>query len=538
MKLKSVHLEKFKRFTDLTIDNIPETIKLVVLVGPNGCGKSSLFDAFKAWHTYKGFGFANDKDYYRKDAFDDRNGFELVNIEFHGNLEEFKQPEYRNLFYFRTAYRNTPMIQIGSLQKLESPLDSFDRRLMIQNDSTVDDNYQRLMSATINELYDTRNDEKTVGVLRDELINKIRLPMSRLFPDLSFSKLGVVTDKAEFYFDKGTTKDFGYEKLSGGEKAAFDLILDFIVKNEYYKDTVFCIDEPETHIHTHLQAKLLSELFNLINENSQLWVATHSFGMLKEAKRLSEIHPGEIAFIDFEGFDFDESVTITPSKCNSILWKKILEITLDDYSSFLVPDTIVFCEGTSKGRKRKDFDARCYSNIFGEHFPNVVFLSAGNCELVAKEEQMKALIKSLSPESRVIKLVDKDDRSPEEIADLKDEGVTVLSRRTIESYLLDDEVLEKWCNLVGQSSKSKELIDIKRQSVQDSINRGNQPDDLKSAANEIVTKGKKLLGETGIGNNGETIMRDTISKLITPEMSVYKQLEKDIFLKIRQNEMI
>lgn len=39
MKIKHIHLDRFKRFTDLTVKEIPETAKLVVLVGPNGCGK-------------------------------------------------------------------------------------------------------------------------------------------------------------------------------------------------------------------------------------------------------------------------------------------------------------------------------------------------------------------------------------------------------------------------------------------------------------------------------------------------------------------
>ena len=45
MKIASIHLQNFKRFTDLKIQNIPPTAKLVVLLGPNGCGKSSVFDA-------------------------------------------------------------------------------------------------------------------------------------------------------------------------------------------------------------------------------------------------------------------------------------------------------------------------------------------------------------------------------------------------------------------------------------------------------------------------------------------------------------
>ena len=46
MKIKSMHLKNFKRFSDLTIDCIPESAKLVLLVGANGSGKSSIFDAF------------------------------------------------------------------------------------------------------------------------------------------------------------------------------------------------------------------------------------------------------------------------------------------------------------------------------------------------------------------------------------------------------------------------------------------------------------------------------------------------------------
>lgn len=529
MKIKRIHVEKFKRFTDLTITGIPETAKLVVLVGPNGCGKSSLFDAFKVWHRNKGYNYGTNNDYCKKDLSEQRQSYQLVNIDFHNSIDTYSREKFRETFYFRTAYRNSPEIKLTSLSKVSSPLEDSDSKMMIQNDETVNDNYQRLMSKTISGLYDVSNNKKTVEALRDELISKIREPLNRLFPDLLLTEIGLVTDKAEFYFSKGCIEKYGYEKLSGGEKAAFDLLLDLVVKNEYYNNTIFCIDEPETHIHTVLQAKLLKELFALIQNESQLWIATHSFGMLKEAKKLKEEHPDEVVFLNFDGYDFDDTVTIEPSQCDAVLWNKMLEITLGDYSSYIVPESIIFCEGTSQGRKRKDFDKRCYENIFGTKYAGSMFYSLGGCADVIEKKTIIDFVQNISPASNIIKIIDRDDRSPDEIAELVAEGVKVLARRHLECYLLDDEVLEKWCHSAGKSDKVSDMLQIKNQKMTDSIARGNPIDDVKSAANDICTEGKKLLGITACGNNGEAIMRDTLAKLITPDMTIYQTLESEIF---------
>ena len=41
MKFKRATIKDFKRFTHLTIQGISETARLIMLAGPNGCGKSS-----------------------------------------------------------------------------------------------------------------------------------------------------------------------------------------------------------------------------------------------------------------------------------------------------------------------------------------------------------------------------------------------------------------------------------------------------------------------------------------------------------------
>ncbi len=46
MKIKKIFVKGFKRFENLAIDGISQSVKLVILVGSNGSGKTSLFEAF------------------------------------------------------------------------------------------------------------------------------------------------------------------------------------------------------------------------------------------------------------------------------------------------------------------------------------------------------------------------------------------------------------------------------------------------------------------------------------------------------------
>ena len=66
MRLKSATIKDFKRFTDLSITDMPETARLIMLAGPNGSGKSSFFDALSRWHTYSTRGSGWKDDYHMK----------------------------------------------------------------------------------------------------------------------------------------------------------------------------------------------------------------------------------------------------------------------------------------------------------------------------------------------------------------------------------------------------------------------------------------------------------------------------------------
>ena len=532
MKIKAFCLKDFKRFSDLVVQNIPATIKLVVLIGPNGCGKSSIFDAFYYWQCYKAHSMYRDVDYAikKEDKKIDVSHFQpdvSINIYFHPNNDTNL---YEKAFYFRTAYRNDAEFSVHGINKVDSPYSPNKDKRMLKNDATVSENYNRIISATFGHIFDGTKDMLTVSELREELIGKLNESLTNVF-DGSFklSNMGDPTKNGCFFFEKGISKDFDYKNLSGGEKAVFDLVLDMICKKEYYDNSIYCIDEPENHIHTELQSKLLKELYRLTDDNSQLWVATHSLGMMKEAVDIEKHNPGSVAFINFDNYNFDERVVLEPSKPNKELLKKMMEIALDDIYGFVCPETIVFCEGSGSGIRRKDFDSRCYTNIFSSEFSNYFFYSSNSCNDIENSDSVFDFAKAILKNCRIIKLIDKDDRNTEEISDLREKGIKVLNRRNLESYLLDDEIIQKLCIKNGRELDVSKVISLKQQALNESIERKNAPDDLKKASGRFYELLKKEFGLTGIGNNVDSFMRDTLSKLITPDTNVYKELKSCIF---------
>jgi len=78
---------------------------------------------------------------------------------------------------------------------------------------------------------------------------------------------------------------FEFNVLSAGEKEAVDILLDLYLRKDDYDDTIFLIDEPELHINTAIQRKLLLEINRLVGADCQIWIATHSIGFLRAARR-------------------------------------------------------------------------------------------------------------------------------------------------------------------------------------------------------------------------------------------------------------
>jgi AAA15 family ATPase/GTPase len=533
MRIKTIELKKFKRFTNLKIEDIPQSAKLIVLVGPNGSGKTSLFEAFNHWYKLIGYSNPGNQEYIEKKqegSYSTGNWYQdKVKIQFH-DLPSQEKSRVRGKFYFRTAYRNEPEFIVQQLNKQNDPIQSFKLENLMLNDQTVSENYQRLVAQTLAGVYKAENDAKSVHELREEIIGKIKNTLACIFDDLNLSSIGDPLTNGSFYFIKGESRDFNYKNLSAGEKSVFDLILDLIIKSSYYNEAIYCIDEPEAHMHTRLQSKLLRELFTLTPSNSQLWISTHSIGMLKEAENIEKTNPGTVVFLDFDNRDFDSDEIITPSKISKAIWDKFYDLSFGDFSKLMAPRNIVFCEGTPKGRKYKNFDAQIYTVIFEQKYHDTKFISLGSCsELENLESITVGIVGSILNASQIIKIVDRDDRSGAEIDELKRKGIKTTTRRHIESYLLDDSVIHRLCEKVQQLDKYEDCIAAKERLLKESMLRGNPSDDIKSASGDIFNELKRILKLTQCGNNTCSFLRDSLAPLITEDMPIYQEIEREIF---------
>lgn len=534
MKIKSLKLKSFKRFVDLTIDEIPQSAKLVILTGPNGCGKSSLFEAFNFWSKHK-TGHGNyDVSYHSRNEVNDHGS--MVNdleIKFHDFEPASKTENNRRCFYIRSAYRHEADFTSGGISNVEDILNS-PKKLnnLISQEARVSENYNRIVGEAVEELFNGADPDKTKIQIRDKLIGEVRSTMLNLFDGLNLSGTGNPTSGGTFRFEKGSVLNFHFKNLSGGEKAAFDLILDFIVKKEAFSETVFCIDEPELHMHTKLQARLLEEIYNLTPENCQLWISTHSIGMARKAAEINIENPGRVAFIDFHDQDFDQAANLNPVTPNRKFWKSMFSTALDDLAELVVPINVIFCEGKKlgDGGRKPSFDTSVYSIIFQDTHADTDFIPLGGTSDIQRDAAVIGpLLRKLAPGIKTWAVYDRDDRHETEIAELRERHIRVLNKRDLESYLWDDEILDKLATVNNQPQKAEILKAKKSELLEQYKVAGKPTDDIKAISGQLYNFCKVELGLNQCGNNFESFARCSLAQLVTPDTDVYKDLNQIIF---------
>ena len=126
MKIKKIQLKNgYKRFHDLTIDLGDDPKRIVALVGPNGCGKSSVLDGLLyITNSHGRIGNQNQKDHHYHSMNQAPNyNWQNISIQFTTgdfptirNQKEQAAGKGQTVFSFRSPYRYNSHLKVTQSQ--------------------------------------------------------------------------------------------------------------------------------------------------------------------------------------------------------------------------------------------------------------------------------------------------------------------------------------------------------------------------------------------------------------------------------------
>lgn len=491
MRIKKLELKNgYKRFHHLTIDLGDSPKRFVALVGPNGCGKSSVFDGMLFIHNAHG-GLGKYMPHLADGKYHSQSGspsYDWSNVTLEMDTGQYQDIRSRRnakdtgatMFSFRSPYRYNNELNVQNTKAMpDIRLNDYGAQYSSALDSKMDDNYRRL-----NIKYDRLMNENDwrPSETKSHIIDKLNSSIKQCL-DLEIDNIGnVEAGNGSLFFKKSDQgAHFSFNVLSSGEKEVIDILLDLYLRQDDYNETVFLIDEPELHINTSIQRKLLIEIDKLIGPNCQIWISTHSIGFLRALQ--NDIKD------DCQVIHFDPTVpyasqahTLRPIEKSAANWKSIFQTALDDLTDLVAPKRIVYCEGKAAlvSGSEAGLDAQVLNQIFAAAYPDTLFVSSGgNTELDQRSEIAISILGKALNDLEVLVLKDRDMASGAEVSqsarqlylENNPENHRVLKRWELENYLYDKKVLKKYCEChdlnFDEAKFDRECSDIENDNLKD-----------------------------------------------------------------------
>ena len=445
MNVKKLQLINFKRFTDLTVDlsSLEEAPRLVLLIGANGSGKSSLFDAFEYLSSPSKRNASVYLEYLKKDRIADTTvfcslggGYEITRTNASQAVTQPRSWNTRTAFYGRSSFRTIPELRDRPRGMVDIADDGDRPMRYIDHDTRFETDISQMTRRVLEEVWGTKFD---ADILKARFVDPINDAFARIFANgfatnLKLTQMYPALDgnPPDIRFRKGDF-EVHYDLLSSGEKEVFNILLNLFVRREHFTNAIYFIDELDVHLHTRLQYALIKEVVeHWIPEYSQLWTASHSLGFIDYANDAAEAQ-----IVDFDDLNFDHPQELRTSPKSA----HIFDIAVPQDSALKVfPNRrLVLCENT---------DVSFYNAIV---LPEFLFVGA---------RDKNAVWFHSTANQEFFGLIDRDFLGSEEILTIrrKQPNLFVLHYYCMENYLYHPDNLKEMSKPEFDETRYRELV--------------------------------------------------------------------------------
>jgi|GEM_PF-6003466 len=339
-----------------------------------------------------------------------------------------------------SPYRVIPLQKISTLDLNSLSLEQQRmERIELQRE---DSNYQKFRSVKqfiISQQLEDLGHMQLTGILRDSIAH-----LKKLFAEFFTPKilLGYSSSGNEMHVSVQTPSGIhDIDQLSSGERELF-----FVLTNLFrirMLPSVILYDEPERHLNPGLEARLIPALDSLQTKN-QLWIATHGMELINSVP-LEQI----VALQRAGSTGKPERFTDGDSKSRIRIYESLgAKVGLQ-----LACSQVVFVEGKSSHGDKQILD-----KLIGGNLPGVLFVASGAAtDAMGAATRASLLIQGASTQADFMMVLDRDYRDNDSLNQLKNslkDHLFFWDFHEIENLFLDPIILLEALKINGESNFS------------------------------------------------------------------------------------
>ncbi len=435
MKIKSFRIENYRNIRLVECSNIPD---LMVICGPNGCGKSALlesimlakeiFSSYKIFRGGKGLknlvsANASETKITLEIEFSDEEG-SFVRKEFHqiipknfqiyvefdkkGKVDVRKYRDIKGietLLKYYSSKADTPgFFDFISAERrhLKTEVDKWNpsayndnsiKETLVEEVNKFQFTKYYLTSLKMRDLQNLQKSRKNRNLSFEESLKEIKHLFDRFFTPMKFEDVDVFSSPFKFIIST-PSGNIDIDDLSSGEKEILNVFVRFHQLKPIY--SVILFDEIDAHLHPEFAKRYFKELTKL-SETNQMIITTHSPEIMMVAPKgslytlikypleqdMNQLRP--IVTEDEELFD----------ALSDLMGSR-------GYLSF--NNKIVFIEGVEASA-----DKLVYELLFPPEMYNISFVPAGSSYIIKNTaEQVNKLLSSSTPFQGYFSIIDGD----------------------------------------------------------------------------------------------------------------------------------